>query len=238
MLENNGKASLNYLYKQAGNFKELPVGDWKKTLRGVLYREVNKGRFKKIGLGVYALEYYENETSAYTFAAGEKPIEEYLKIIKDRHSAVEGMLLEIGTFFDYTTYTSDLNKNFDGKRLSDLCGVTEIPDFTYKELKSVISKYDTIWFTKSRLLFPKYIFEVEHTTDFTNSMLKMYQLLNYDTKFVLVASEKRKKLFIDRINKEPFVSEKERFVFRSIEDVVKLYFNSVEHYELKDKFLT
>jgi hypothetical protein len=160
-----------------------------------------------------------------------------MKSIKDYHSSIEGMLLEIGTFFEYITYTSDLNKCFDGKRLSELCGITEIPDFTYTELKSIISKHDAIWFTKARLLFPKYIFEVEQSTDFTNSMLKMYQLLNYDTKFVLVASERRKGLFADKINKEPFAKESRRFSFRSFEDIVKLYFNSVEHYELKSKFL-
>jgi len=237
MLKNNGRASLHSLYKESDNYKKLPSGDWRKTLRGVLYREVNKGRFKKIGLGVYALSNYEDETSAYSYALNERPVKEYLKIIKDYHSSIEGMLLEIGTFFEYITYTSDLNKRFDGKRLSELCGITEVPDFTYRELKALISKHDAIWFTKARLLFPKYIFEVELTTDFTNSMLKMYQLLDYDTKFVLVASGKRKKIFIDRINKEPFAREKDRFKFRSFENVVKLYFNSVEHYELKSKFL-
>jgi hypothetical protein len=238
MLNNKGNASLNLLYKEACKYKELPSGDWKKTLRGVLYREVNRGRFKKIGLGVFALENYEDEASAYSYALNERPIKDYMKSVKDYHSSMEGMLLEIGTFFEYITYTSDLEKRFDGKRLRELCGITEIPDFTYPELKTLISKRDAVWFTKARLLFPKYIFEVELTTDFTNSMLNMYQLLNFDANFVLVAPEKRKNLFIERIKKEPFDKEKQRFSFRSFGDIVKLYFNSVEHYELKSKFLS
>jgi hypothetical protein len=238
MINNDGIASLNFLYDQAANYKELPSGDWQKNLRGVLYREVKRGKIKKIGLGVYALPSYKNETSAYSYALENRPVTEYMKNIKDYHSTIEGMLVEIGNFFDYITYTSDLNKSFDGKKLNELCGITKIPDFTYPELKSLISKSDAIWFTKSRLLFPKYIFEVESTTDFTKSMLKMYQLMNFDAKFFLIASEKRRNLFLDRISKEPFNKDNQKYSFRSFEEVVKLYFNSVEHYEFKSKFLS
>ncbi len=55
---------------------------------------------------------------------------------------------------EYKTYTSDLNKSFDSKRLKELCGIREIPDFTYTELKEVVSKSDIIWFSKSKLSFP------------------------------------------------------------------------------------
>jgi hypothetical protein len=238
MSRNNGIASINYLYQQAANYKQLPSGDWQKTLRGVLYREVHRGRFKKIGLGVYALSSYEDETAAYSYALKNRPIGEYMKDIKDYHSTIEGMLIEIGNFFEYLTYTSDLNKSFDGKKLRELCAVTNVPEFTYPELRALISKSDTIWFSKSRLLFPKYIYEVESTTDFTNSMLKMYQLLHFDAKFILVASEEREKIFQDRINKEPFTREANKFWFRSFKNVIELYFNSVEHYELKSRFLS
>lgn len=238
MTKNNGVASLNFLYGQSSKYKKLPSGDWQKTLRGVLYREVNRGRFKKIGLGVYALSSYEDKTSAYSYASKNRPISEYVKNIKDYHTTIEGMLVELGNFFEYTTYTGDLNKSFDGKKLKELCGTTAIPDFTYSELKTLISKSDTVWFTKSRLLFPKYIFEVESTTDFTNSMLKMYQLLCFDTRFILVASENRKETFSERLKREPFTAVKDKFSFRSFENVTKLYFSSVEHYELKYKFLS
>ncbi len=239
MTQNNGTASLSLLYERASNYKDLPSGDWQKTLRGVFYREVNRGRFKKIGLGVYALSNYnEDETSAYSSALRNIPTREYLKNVKDYHSTMEGMLLEIGNFMEYRTYTSDINKSFDGKKLKDLCGIIEIPDFTYKELKEVVSKSDVIWFSKSKLPFPKFIFEVESTTDFTNSMLKMYQMIEFDTKFVLVAAELRQKIFLNRLSREPFATTKDKFTFRSFEDVTKLYFSSIEHYELKSKFLS
>ena len=236
--QNNGIASLNFLYAEASKYKELPSGDWQKTLRGVLYREVNRGKLKKIGLGVYALPGYEDQSSAYSYALNNQPVRQYLKDVKDYHSSIEGMLLELGNFFEYITYTSDINRTFDGKKLRELSSVTELPDFTYPELKSLVSKSDAVWLSKTRLPFPKYIFEVESTTDFLNSMFKMYQMINFDTRFVLVASLRRKSVFTNRINKEPFAREKHRFSFRSFEDVARLYFNSVEHYELRSKFLS
>ena len=89
MSKNNGIASLNFLYQQATNHRKLPSGDWQKTLRGVLYREVHRGRFKKIGLGVYALSSYEDEMAAYSYALRNRPVSEYMKDIKDYHSTKE-----------------------------------------------------------------------------------------------------------------------------------------------------
>jgi len=238
MRGNNGIASLNFLYQRAANYRKLPSGDWQKTLRGVLYREVRRGRLKKVGLGVYALSSYNNETAAYSYALRNRPVSEYMKGIKDYHSTIEGMLIEIGNFFEYVTYTSDLKKGFDGKKLGELCAIANVPEFTYPELTALISKSDTIWFSKSRLIFPKYIFEVESTTNFTNSLLKMYQLLNFDAKFILVGADERINMFKNRIAKEPFVKEAHRFSFRSFRSVMELYFSSVEHYELKSRFLS
>ena len=238
MTNNNGTASLSFLYNQAANYRNLPTGDWRKTLRGVLYREANRGRFKKIGLGVYALSSYQDPAnSAYVSALNNRSVQEYLGKVNDYHSTIEGMLIEIRNLMDYTTYTSDLNKSFDSKKLRELCGLTEIPDFTYTELKNVISKSDIIWFNKSKLIFPKVIFEVESTTNFTNSMFKMYQMIDFNARFFLVASESRKSMYSNRLGKEPFVTVRSRFGFRSFEEVTQLYFSSVEHYELKSKFL-
>jgi hypothetical protein len=53
-----------------------------------------------------------------------------------------------------------------------------------------------------------------------------------------VASESKKGIYLDRLGKEPFVTVKSKFGFRSFEEVTQLYFSSVEHYELKSKFLS
>lgn len=240
MDKNNGIASLNLLYAQASIYKELPSGDWRKTLRGVLYREVGRGRFTKVGLGVYALPNSDSveEVSAYSQALTGQSAEFYLKNTIDQHSAVEGMLIEIGNFLEYDTYSCDANKMFDGKRLGDLTALKQVPNFTYPDVKDVVARCDVIWFTRTHHHFPKYIFEVEVTTDFTKSMLKMYQLRHFDARFVLVAQGERMPTFLNRVEQEPFVGAKSRFAFRSFENVVKFYFSCVEYFEIRNCFLS
>ncbi|MCS7206813.1 MAG: hypothetical protein NZ951_02625 [Dehalococcoidia bacterium] len=237
--ENKGVASLHILYERAAQYRRLPTGDWRKTLRGVLYREVKRGRFAKVGLGVYALpSLTAPQPSAYTYALRGQSVEEYFHSLKgDLHSTIEGMLLEIGNFLEYHTYTADTNRYFDNKPLRDLCTLHQIPDFTYPDMKKRVARCDVIWFTRSSHPFPKYVFEVEITTDFTNSMLKMFELKDFDVRLVLVASERRSALFHQRLSQEPFASVRSKFHFRSFEMVGKFYFNCVEHYELKSTFL-
>lgn len=239
MRDNEGIASLELLYQRAPQYHPaLPAGDWQKTLRGVLYRGVRRGRFVKVGLGVYALpEQRPEATSAYIYALEGKSAKTYLSNLSDPHSAIEGMLIEIGNFMEYLTYTCDQNRFFDGKRLGDLCRLQQIPPFTYPELQSLIARCDVVWFSRSQQPFPKYIYEVESTTDFTNSMHKMYQLMEFNTQFVLVAPERRKPLFEQRVRQEPFVRVQNRFSFRSFEQVTRFYFSCVEHYELRMSFL-
>ena len=111
MIDNGGSASLIYLYENTTKYKKLPEGDWQKTLRGVLYRDEKKGRFKKIGLGVFAVANFNLINSAFDSALKNKSFESYLKSAKDLHSSIEGMLIELGNFFDYRTYTCDINKS-------------------------------------------------------------------------------------------------------------------------------
>jgi hypothetical protein len=237
MIDNGGSASLSYLYENANKYRELPNGDWHKTLRGVLYRDENSGRFKKVGLGVFAISNFSPVNSAYEAAIKNQPFETYLKSSKNLHSSIEGMLIELGNYFEYKTYTCDKNKSFDDKKLKDIIDFSPMPKFTYREITDIISKSDVIWISKNKLTFPKYIFEVEASTDFTKSMHKMYQLIDFDARFYLIAPHSKKQIFLSRIEREPFQSVKEKFTFRSFEEVATLYFKSVEQNKLKTKFI-
>lgn len=237
MIDNSGSASLAFLYENAYRYKKLPTGDWQKTLRGVLYRDVKKGRFIKVGLGVYALPDFSTQNSAYSAAIEEGNPQDFITKSQDPHSTIEGMLIELGNFHDFLTYTCDKNKTFDGKSLSSIEGLQEIPNFTYDELVKGAKRIDVIWFSKkAKHIFPKYFYEVEHSTDFTSSMLKMLQLKEFDARFILASWEIRKKVFEERINQEPFDQVKNKFSFRSFELISELYFSAVKHFELEAKF--
>ena len=237
MHANGGVASLGLLYQQASQYRSLPSGDWQKTLRGVLYREVRRGRYVKVGLGVYALPSAQPQTSAYAQAVQGISPNAYLQQVNDVHSAVEGMLLEIGNYLEYQTYTSDRNRAFDGKRLGDLCRLQQVPPFTYPDLVETVARCDVIWFTVGQRPFPKFVYEVENTTNFVASMHKMYQIKEIDARFVLVAPEKRRKIFEQMLKNAPFDSVASRYTFRSFEQVAEFYFNCAQHYELREAFL-
>lgn len=239
MRENGGTASLNLLYDRASRHRQLPSGDWRKTLRGVLYRDARQGRFVKVGLGVYALPStaQTQQDSAYQHAQRGETVQAYLQKQADLHSVIQGMLVEIGNFLEYQTYTADPNRTFDGKRLGDLCTLRQVPDFTYSDVKRRVARCDVIWFSRASHPFPKYVFEVEATADFLNSMVKMYELREFEAQLVLVAPAERYSLYEQRLSQEPFASVRNKFRFRSFDLVAKFYFNCVEHYELRLDFL-
>lgn len=237
MIDNGGSASLSFLYEEAHKYRKLPKGDWKKTVRGVLYRDVKKGRFIKTGLAVYGLPGFSMEDSAYSAAISGKSSRDLIIKATDPHSTIEGMLIELGNFYKFLTYTSDKNKTFDGKSLSSIEGLRQIPEFTYGEIMKIVRRMDVIWFTgKPKYIFPKYIYEVEHSGDFTNSMLKMFQLKEFDATFVLASWDSKRKTFADRMDQEPFNEVKNKFTFRPFELISEFYFFAVKYFELEAEY--
>ena len=64
MLDNGGTASWSVIYDNITKYypNAKSSDDWKEGLRGVLYREMNSNnRFKKIGLGIFALGNYQED---------------------------------------------------------------------------------------------------------------------------------------------------------------------------------
>ena len=63
--QNGGSANLNTIYEKIQKFypKAKQSSKWEAGIRGVLYREIKEGnRFKKIGISIYALKDYEENT--------------------------------------------------------------------------------------------------------------------------------------------------------------------------------
>src|SRR3989338_11605572 len=118
-------------------------------LRGVLYRDMKKVGIKKVGLGVYALEEYQEEN-----ILEEK---DQIKI----HNFIQGILVETGNREKFETYTPDKSKKYkENIHLFQIQTLTEVPEFTYSELINDIKWIDVLWFSKERLKFPIKIFEV------------------------------------------------------------------------------
>ena len=75
---------------------------------------------------------------------------------------------------------------------------------------------------------PHSFFEVEHSTDIQNSLLKFYDLQDFYTRMIIVADKRRKKEFENKIEYTAFNELKARVKFLDYEELVKQYEQTVE----------
>jgi hypothetical protein len=233
--DNGGVASLDKMYTDILNYRDVSSNRrWKATLRGILYRDMRqRGRIVRVGLGVYGFR----EKAAQQGAFQRIEAREVVKV-SSRHSTTEGMLIELGNFYGYDTFTADRSAEFDGKPLGSIASLGDLPPFTgFADLLQQVKRIDVLWFNKrTRRAFPKTAYEVENTPEFRRAMLKLYQLRGFKTDFFLIAEKEKRALFESHLNNDPFYEIKDRFVFRSFEDVTHLYAAAAEHFLLREQF--
>lgn len=139
------------------------------------------------------------------------------------HGYYQGLLVEIGKFRRMTTYVpaQDQNRLFIDKKLGEITDITNLPDFTYDNLKRKARSIDVIWFNERQM--PSDFYEVEHTTDIKNSLSKFYELQDFHAGFFIVADAKRKKEFEDKLHVSMFSPIEKRVKFLNYAQVVGIY---------------
>lgn len=150
------------------------------------------------------------------------------------HEEVEGLLLRLGNMLGFATYSADKSsKTKGGEELGNLCTLKEIPAFTYPEILDTVKQIDIIWFKGG---YPKYCFEVEHTTDVTKGLLRLYQVKELRTSLFIVAPSSKRSKFDSEIRKDPFNKMKERYIFRTYTELLELYDCAQKFLPLKASF--
>jgi hypothetical protein len=150
------------------------------------------------------------------------------------HEDVEGLLLHLGNLLGFDTYTSDKSlKTREGEELRNLCTLKEIPAFTYPETLDTVKEIDVIWFKDG---YPRYCFEVEHSTDVTKGLLRLYQVKELRTSLFVVAPSSKQSKFEIELRKDPFNKIKERYVFRTYTRLLELYDCAQKFFPLKTDF--
>ena len=130
------------------------------------------------------------------------------------HSYYRGIIVELGNMHNYTTYVpnQDKNKKFLERKLSELTTEPELPNFTYESIANRAKTVDVIWFNERRMPFRFY--EVEHSTNITNSLDKFYELQDFRADFYIIADESRRNQFNSLL---------ERNIYNSIRRYVKFF---------------
>ncbi|MBU6414962.1 hypothetical protein KGQ34_01795 [Patescibacteria group bacterium] len=213
VMKNNGYyAPLKLIYKEFEKYRKFSGLTPLKTIQERVQRDK---RFTRIGLGVYALtEHLDKLPQIITpKTTSEKT--------NQRHSAIQGMIIEIGNMEGFDTYTPDRSKVFANKELGNIATIKEFPLFTYEKIIHSVKFVDVAWFNERG--FPEKIFEVEDSTDFRGSLVKFAELQDFNTSFNLVASAERKTKYDREVSKTAFVKIIERCHFVNYSEVEKYY---------------
>jgi len=209
--------------------KAVVAGRLAPLVRWGCIREAKPGLYEITDKGLEALETGIKPRPPLTIPPRE-PIK--LESISS-HEEAETALLQTGNLLGFDTYTADPSKECHGVRLGDLASLKEIPPFTYERLLKTVREIDVIWFKEE---FPRYCFEVEHTTGVRDGLLRLYQIRELGTRFFIVAPQDVVVRFKTEILKDPFYKIKERYGFKTYEELLSLHNAVVRYDEEKNKF--
>lgn len=154
----------------------------------------------------------------------------------DSHSNAEGALLELGKLLGFDTHitTDDRNKESRGRLLLDSATLSEMPSFAAPHIMDTARHIDVIWFKGD---FPRYCFEVEHSTSITLGLHRLAELEGLDARFTIVAPVEAKGKFDKEIQKALFRSIKSRFTFKSYDELARFLAVTRKFAEEKHNFL-
>ncbi len=231
MEENEGFATLGYLNQNIFKIKNC---EWKtKTPFASIRRIVQDSSFFfKIKPGLWALKSYKNKL----------PFNISTEIsVKQRqefdHTYYQGLLVEIGNLKKYQTFVSnqDKNKTFLNGKLKEITTIENIYQFSYDYIVKRAQAIDVVWFNNRKL--PDSLFEIEHSTDFLNSLLKFIELQDFYVKFFIIADERKKSEYNSKISSNTFESIKKRIEFVTYERVSKWHTSMSELASIEGKIL-
>ena len=195
-----GVATLGQLYQKVFSIKEC---NWKtKTPFASVRRIVQLHRsIVKIKPGLYALRdsmptlVRQGILPNSLFASQPIPADDPFT-----HSYYQGILLTMGNLKGFKTFApnQDKNKYFLTRQLSEVRTLDSLPKFTYDNILSRSATLDAIWFNERQM--PQSMFEVEHSTDIQNSLLKFFDLQDFSSRMLIVADEQRRREFDKKID--------------------------------------
>lgn len=223
MKSRGGYSTLGELYREV--FKLEGVKWATNTPFATIRRIVQDKRFFfRIKPGLWALKTHKEAVSLlFNLEKKTKEREEEFG-----HSYYQGLLIEIGNLRKYRTFVpnQDKNRKFLDKPLKDLTSIDQIYGFSYDHIVDKASTVDVSWFNARQ--FPHAFFEVEHSTEFKNSLVKFVELQDFNAEFRIVADKLRERQYRGCIDLNAFKDIAHRVKFLSYEVLAELHTKTVE----------
>jgi len=231
MKTKGGYSTLGDLYKEVFKIENVKWGT--QTPFATIRRIVQDERFFfKIKPGLWALK-SEREQILKVFEIAEK------KNIGDEdfsHSYYQGLLLELGNIKKMTTFVpaQDKNRRYLSHLLGEIATIDQFYNFSYDHIVNRAATIDVSWFNERKL--PHSFFEIEHSTDFKNSLLKFVELQDFNVEFRVVADKKRERQYQSILSMNAFRNIAHRVKFISYDIVAELHTKQVELSIIEGKF--
>jgi hypothetical protein len=219
-----GQSTLADLYVETMKIRDC---EWKTKTPFASIRRIVQTRPEifRIRPGLWALRSYQKKLGLVE-GEGERASGDS---IQNSHTYFQGLLVTIGNFRAYQTFVPNQDKNrlFINKPLAVIRTLQELPAFSYDFIVRKSGSVDVIWFNDRQM--PDSFFEVEHSTDIHNSLIKFADLQDFNSRMVIVADEHRLREYDDKLEKTVFKEIKNRIKFLGYNALVKEY----EHEVLK-----
>lgn len=232
MQENGGYATLGYLY---ANVLQVPDVVWNtKTPFATMRRIVQDPKyFFKIRPGLWALKGWEKKIPFEIMAEGKTESKAHQEF---DHTYYQGLLVEIGNVKKFQTFVpnQDKNRKYLASPLGAVATVKNIYPFTYPSILQRAQTIDVTWFNPRKM--PNAFFEVEHSTDIYNSLLKFVDLQDFNAEFRIVADKARQREFDTKLAFAAFEPILRRVKFYSYDYVSELHSKTFEMAELEKQW--
>ena len=231
MEENGGYSTLGFLNQ---NIFKITECKWEtKTPFASIRRIVQDERFFfRIRPGLWALKSFKHKLPPEILPSKDQPKE---KQEEYNHSYYQGLLVEVGNLKKYGTFVpnQDKNKLYIGRKLSEFSTVSNVYNFSYENVVRTARTIDVIWFNERNM--PAKFFEIEHSTDIKNSLLKFVELQDFNSTFHIVANDVRKKEFEDKVRLQAFTPLDKRVKFWSYDNLAELHSKTSEVAAIESK---
>ncbi|TAK13841.1 MAG: hypothetical protein EPO32_04000 [Anaerolineae bacterium] len=213
-----GQATLAELYRETMKV-EGPVWKTKTPFASIRRIVQTRDEIFKVRPGLWALESHRKHLGLQKTDSA-RPTRD---VIEQNHSYYQGLLAIIGNLRGFSTFIPNQDKNrlCVGKPLHELRSFQTLPDFSHKKLVHRSSSVDVIWSNQRQM--PHSFFEIEHSTDFQNSLSKLSDLQDFYTRMVFVSDESKRPEFISKVSMSSFEQIKGRVEFMNYDLLVKEY---------------
>jgi hypothetical protein len=214
-----GQATLAELYREVMKVEDCR---WETKTPFASIRRIVQVRpeIVKIRPGLWALRAYQDQLG---LTAQDDKVQLTAEDLTQNHAYYQGLLIVIGNLRGFGTFIPNQDKHhrFVNKPLSELRSLQQLPTFSHDFLVKRSGSVDVTWFNSRQM--PDSFFEVEHTTDIQNSLMKFHDLQDFYARMVIVADEHRRAEFEQKIRRSALDAIQSRVNFLGYNLLVKQY---------------